>query len=124
MICRLPELSISATSGQDCCCAAIAEKSTACALAMTAKTGLSWTANPSSGQPSATVVTEVGGGAGFGYVSAGSPWDASGRLRASATTFSCLGMCLTSEVNSAMKDNCCCWRADQGGVVLNRAVSL
>ncbi len=25
-----------------------------------------------------------------------------------------------SDVNSAMKDNCLCWRADQGGVVRNR----
>ncbi len=46
-----------------------------------------------------------------------------GRLNASATTFSWPGVCLMSDVNSVMKDSCCCWRADQGGVVRNRDVT-
>ncbi len=45
------------------------------------------------------------------------------RLRASATTFSWPGVCRTSEVNSAMKESCRCWRADHGGVVRNRDVT-
>jgi hypothetical protein len=43
-----------------------------------------------------------------------------GRLKASATTFFWPGVCLMSDVNSAMKDSCRSWRADQGGVVRNR----
>ena len=46
-----------------------------------------------------------------------------GRLKASATTFSWPGMCLMSDVNSAMKESCRCWRADHGGVVRNRDVT-
>jgi hypothetical protein len=61
--CRLPEFSISATSGQDCCCAAIAKKSTSCATAIAAKTGHSWAVNPSFSQSSVMAVKEVGGGA-------------------------------------------------------------
>jgi hypothetical protein len=120
VICMLSEVSIYATSWHDCCWEAIAEKSTGCASAMAAKTGPSGTANPSSSQSSETAVKEVGRGAGFGCVSTGGPWDAGGRLRVSATTFSWPGLCLMSEVISAMKDNCRCWRADQGGIVRNR----
>jgi hypothetical protein len=61
--CRLPEFNISATSEQDCCCAAIAKKPPSCARAIAAKTGRSWAANPSSSQSLATAVKEVGGGA-------------------------------------------------------------
>ncbi len=46
-----------------------------------------------------------------------------GRLKASATTFSWPDVCLMSDVNSAMKDSCLCWQADQGGVVRNRDVT-
>ena len=41
-----------------------------------------------------------------------------GRERASATTFSLPGMCTMELVNYA---RCLCWRADQGGLVLNKA---
>jgi hypothetical protein len=61
--CMLPEYSTSATSGQDCCCVAIAKISTGCATVIAAKTGRSWVTNPSSSQSSATAVKEVGGGA-------------------------------------------------------------
>jgi hypothetical protein len=47
------EFSISATSGQARCAAAIAEKSTGCASAMAAKVGRSGAASPSSSQSSA-----------------------------------------------------------------------
>jgi hypothetical protein len=46
-----------------------------------------------------------------------------GRLKTSATMFSWPGVCLMSDVNSAMKDNCGCWRADQGNAVRNRDVT-
>jgi hypothetical protein len=46
-----------------------------------------------------------------------------GQLKASATTFSWPGVCLMSDVNSTMKDNCRCWRADQGNAVRNRDVT-
>ncbi len=46
-----------------------------------------------------------------------------GQPKASATTFSWPGVCLMSNVNSAMKDSCRCWRVDQGGVVRNRDVT-
>ncbi len=77
------------------------------------------------GQPTpANPVKEVGSGAAFGCVSAGGPCRASGRLRASATKFSCQGMCLMSDINSALKDKCRCLRANQGGsMVRNRAVT-
>jgi len=45
------------------------------------------------------------------------------RLKASATTFSWPGVCLISDVNSAMKESCHCWQADHGGVVRNRDVT-
>jgi hypothetical protein len=72
---------------------------------MAAKTGHSWAANPSSSQSSATVVKEIGGGVACGYVSASGPFGSGGLLRVSVTMFSCPGVCLMSEVNSAMKDN-------------------
>jgi hypothetical protein len=37
-----------------------------------------------------------------------------GRLKASATKFSEPGVCLMSDVNSAMKESCRCWRAVGG----------
>ncbi len=40
-----------------------------------------------------------------------------------ATTFSWPGVCLMSDVNSAMKECCCRWRADHGGVVRNMDVT-
>ncbi len=46
-----------------------------------------------------------------------------GRLKVSATTFPWPGVCLMSDVDSAMKDRCRCWRADHSGVVQNRDVS-
>ena len=46
---------------------------------------------------------------------------ATGRERASATTFSLPGMCTMEFVNSARYARCLCWRADQGGLVLNKA---
>jgi hypothetical protein len=61
---------------------------------------------------------KVGGAVGGCCVGAGG-----GRLKASATTFSWPGVCLMSDVNSAMKESCRCWRADQGGVVRNRDVT-
>ncbi len=48
---------------------------------------------------------------------------AGGRLKALGTTFSWPGVCLLSDVNSAMKESCCSWRADHGGVVRNRDVT-
>ncbi len=113
VICRLPKLSISATSGQNCCRAAITEKSTDCASVMAAKTVCS--------QP---LLRPILGDGGEGGRLRGRLWLCfgwRGRLRASLTTFSCPGVCLMSEVNSAMKDNCHCWQADQGGMVQNRA---
>ena len=44
-----------------------------------------------------------------------------GQERASATTFSLPGMCTMELVNSARYARCLCWRADQGGLVLNKA---
>jgi hypothetical protein len=46
-----------------------------------------------------------------------------GRLKALATTISWPGVCLMSDVKSAMKESCRCWRADQGGMVRNRDVT-
>jgi hypothetical protein len=103
VICRLPKLSISATSGQNCCCAATTEKSTDCASAMAAKTVCS--------QP---LLRPILGDGGEGGRRRGRLWLCfgwRGRLRASVTTFSCPGVCLMSEVNSVIKDNCHCWQA-------------
>jgi hypothetical protein len=118
VICNVGELVISATSGQDRWAAAIAEKSTGCASAMAARMGRSGAASPSSGQSSAAEVEEgrwLGGG--------GCAAAEGGRLKASATTFSWPGVCRMSDVNSAMKESCRCWRADHGGVVRNRDVT-
>jgi hypothetical protein len=60
VICSVVELIISATSGQDRCTAAIAEKATGCASAMAAKMGRSVATRPSSGQSSAVRAGEVG----------------------------------------------------------------
>jgi hypothetical protein len=43
-------------------------------------------------------------------------------LKASATSFSWPGVCLMSDVNSARKESCRCWRAHHGGIVRNREV--
>jgi hypothetical protein len=93
VICRLPELSIYVTSGQDCCCAAIIKKSTDCASAMAAKTVCS--------QPLLRPILGNGDEGGqqrgrLGCVSAGGPSAGSGRLRASMSTFSCPGVYLMS----------------------------
>jgi hypothetical protein len=67
VICSVVEFIISATSGQVRCAAAIAKKSTGCALAMAAKMGHSGAASPSSGQSSAVGAGEgrwLGGGGG------------------------------------------------------------
>jgi hypothetical protein len=42
----------------------------------------------------------------------GCPVAVGGRLKASDTTFSWHGVCLMSDVNSAMKESCRCWQAD------------
>jgi len=83
VICNAGELVIAATSGQDRWSAAIAEKSTGCASAMAARNGRSVAARPSSGQSSAAEVGEGCCSGGGGCAAAGS-----GRLNASATTFS------------------------------------
>jgi hypothetical protein len=118
VICSVVEFIIFATSGQDRCAAAIAKKSTGCASVVAAKMGRSSATRPSSGQSSAVGVGEVGW-ADEGCCAA----TVSGRLKASAATFSWHGVCLMSDVNSAMKGSCCCWRADNGGVVRNRDVT-
>jgi hypothetical protein len=118
VICNVEEFVISATSGQVRCAAAIAEKSTGCASAMAARMGRSGAASPSSGQSSA-----VGVGEGRWLGSGGCAAAEGGRLKASATTFSWPGVCRMSDVNSAMKESCCCWRVDHGGVVRNRDVT-
>jgi hypothetical protein len=103
VICCVVESIISATSGQARCAAAIAEKSTGCASAMAATMGCSGVASPSSGQSSAARAGEGRwlGGSGFAAVGGG-------RLKVSATTFSWPGVCLMSDVNSAMKESCRC----------------
>ncbi len=101
---------MSATSGQDGCAAAIAEKSTGCASAMAAKMGRSGATRPSSGQSSPVRAGEVGWSSGGCCAAADG-----GRLKVSAT-FSWPGVCLMSDVNSAMKESCRCWRANNGGV--------
>jgi hypothetical protein len=103
VICSVVEFIISATSGQDRCAAAIAEKSTGCAWAMAAKMGCSGGARPSSGQSSAVRAGEAGCCGGGRCAAADG-----GRLKASATTFSWPGVCLISYVNSAMKESCRC----------------
>ncbi len=118
MICSVVEFIISATSVQDRCTAAIAAKSIGCASAMAAKMGCSGAASPSSGQSSAARAGEVGWTGGGRCTAA-----EGGRLKASATMFSWPGVCLMSDVNSAMKESCRCWRADQCGVVRNRDVT-
>jgi hypothetical protein len=100
------------------CAAAIAEKSTACASAMAAKMGHSGVTRPSSGQSLAVGAGEIGCAVGDCCAAAGGH-----QLKASATTFSWPGVCLVSDVNSAMKDSCRCWRADQGVVARNRDVT-
>ncbi len=105
------------TSGQERCAAAIAEKLTACASAIAAKMGCSGVTRPSSDQSSAVGAGEIGCAVGGCCAAAGG-----GRPKAAATTFSWPGVCLMSDVNSAMKDSCRCWRVDQGGVVRNRDV--
>jgi hypothetical protein len=97
---------------------AIAENLTGCASAMAAKMGRSGATRPSSGQSSAVGAGEGGCAVCGCCVAAGG-----GRLKASATTFSWPGVCLMSDVNSAMKESCRCWRAGQGGVVWNRDVT-
>jgi hypothetical protein len=117
-ICSVEELIISATSGQARCAAAIAKKSTGCASAMAARMGRSGAASPSSGQSSAVRAGEgrwLGGG--------GCAVAEGGRPKASATAFSWPGVCLMSDVNSAMKESCRYWRADHGDVVRNRDVT-
>jgi hypothetical protein len=101
VICNVEEFIISATSGQALCAAAIAEKSTGCASAMAARMGRSGAASPSSGQSSAVRAGEgrwLGGG--------GCAVAEGRRLKASATAFSWPGVCLMSDVNSAMKESC------------------
>jgi hypothetical protein len=117
VICSVEEFVISATSGQVRWAAAIAEKSTGCASAMAARMGRSGATNPFSGQSSAV---GAGGGRWLGG-GGGCAGAEGGRLKASATTFSCPGV--LSEVNSAMKESCRCWRANHGGVVRNRDVT-
>jgi len=97
---------------------AIAEKSTDCASAMAAKMGHSGVTRPSSGQSLAVGAGEIGCAVDDCCAAAGGH-----QLKASATTFSWPGVCLMSDVNSAMKDSCRCWRADQGVVVQNRDVT-
>ncbi len=46
-----------------------------------------------------------------------------GRLKASAIMFSWPGVCLMSDMNSAMKESCRCWWANHGSVVRNRDVT-
>jgi hypothetical protein len=118
VICSVVEFIISANSGQDRCAAAIAEKSIGCASAMGARMGRSGAASTSSGQSS---VARAGEGRWLG--GSGCAAAVGGRLKASATTFSWPGVCLMSDVNSAMKESCRCWRADHGGVVRNRDVT-
>jgi hypothetical protein len=118
VICSVEEFIISATSGQVRWVAAIAEKSPGCASAMAARMGRSGAASPSSGQSSA-----VEAGEGRWLDGGGCAAAEGGRLRASATTFSWPGVCRMSVVNLAMKESCCCWRADHGGVVRNRDVT-
>ena len=118
VICNAGELVIAATSGQDRWSAAIAEKSMGCASAMAARNGRSGDASPSSGQSSA-----AGSGEGCCFGGGGCAAAGGSRLKASATTFSWPGVCRMSEVNSAMKESCRCWRADHGGVVRNRDVT-
>jgi hypothetical protein len=109
-ICSVVEFIISATSGQDHCAAAIAEKSTGCASVMAApvQPGLPPASPRRWGREKSAVLMAAAVGR---------------RLKTSATTFSCPGVCLMSDLNSAMKDNCLCWRADQGGVVRNKDVT-
>jgi hypothetical protein len=114
VICSVVEFTISATSGQDLCAAAIAEKSTGCASAMEAKMGHSGATRPSSGQSSAVRARPSSGQSSavrageVGWADGGCCMAAVGRrLMASATTFSW-------PENSAMKESCRCWRADQG----------
>jgi hypothetical protein len=85
---------------------------------MAAKIDRSGVTRPSSGQSLGVGVGEIGCAVGGCCAAAGG-----GRLKASATTFSWPGVCLMSYVNSAMKDSCRCWWADQGGVVRNRDVT-
>ncbi len=118
VICSVVEFLISATSVQDRCAAAIAAKLIGCASAMAAKMGCFAAASLSSGQSSAARAGEVG------WPGGGRCAAAEGRrLKVSATTFSWPGVCLMSDVNSAMKESCCCWRADNGSVVRNRDVT-
>ncbi len=109
VICSVVEFIIFATSEQDRCAAAIAEKSISCASVMAAKMGCSGAARPSSGQSSAARVVEVGWPGGGRCAAA-----LSGQLKASATKFSWPGVCLMSNVNSAMKESCRCWQAVGG----------
>ncbi len=118
VICSVVEFIISATSGQERCAVAIAEKLTARASTMAAKMGHSGVARPSSGQSSAVGAGEAGCAIDGCCAAAGGD-----QLKPLATTFSWPGVCLMSDVNSAMKDNCRCWRGDQGGVVRNRDVT-
>jgi hypothetical protein len=82
-----------------------------------AKMGRSGAASPSSGQFSATRAGEGRRLSGGGCAGGG------GRLKASATMFSWPGVCLMSDVNSAMKESCRCWRPEHGGMVRNRDVT-
>jgi hypothetical protein len=82
------------------------------ASAMAARIGRSGAASPSSGQ---SLAVEAGEGRWLG--GGGCAAAEGGRLRASATTFSCPGVCRMSEVNSAMKESSRYWQADHGGVV-------
>jgi hypothetical protein len=89
VICSVVEFIISATSGQDRCAAAIAEKLISCASAIVAKMGCSGAARPSSSQSSAARAGEVNWPGG-GHCEAAE----GGRLNASATTFSWPVVCL------------------------------
>jgi hypothetical protein len=104
---REEEASIAWTSGQEGWAKASSVKSTGCASAATAVSGVS------------------GGSDGGGIDRTGKPAvagvqldnDTAGGLdRASATTFSDPGVCLRSVVNSDTKARWRCWRADCGGV--------
>ncbi len=117
--CRLPEFSISATSGQDCCCAAIAKKSTGCATAIAAKTCHSWAANPSSSQSS-----EGGRQRGCFWLCVGR-WPLSRQWAAKGIRdYIFLSWCVPNVRHKfGNEKECRCLRANQGGMVRNRAVT-
>jgi hypothetical protein len=77
----------------------------------------------SSGQSWAMAVKGALGGPDLCCGSMGVPWGVGGWLGASPTMFSWPGVCLMSDVNSAMNDNCSCWWTDHVGVVWKRDVT-